>query len=461
MSRKHFHFMGIGGISMSGLARHYLAEGHEVSGCDAADGTTVTELRAAGIEVHVGHDPAHLAGVDTLVSTMAVPNAGIPGSVEELEAAKALGIESIKRVDLLGRLFSERTAIGVTGSHGKSSITGMLATIFVHLADDPSVQIGANLPLIGGNMRHGTGPHIVAEVDESDPGFARLKTAIAVMPNLEADHVAGEYTERRNYHASLGDLESAVLTFASQADRLITCRDAEPLEKLLSALPGRLTYGFHAESDYRLTDLQLTAGGSSFVIHAPDTTSASVTLNVPGVHNAQNAGAALAAAAEAGLSLTEAATVLEEYRGVGRRWQVWGELKGAQIIDDYAVHPTEVTATLAVARNTGKRVRAVLQPHRWVRTALHWRDLSAAASVADEVLVLDIYGAGEDPIPGVSSELIVDRIGELGTLAAYHTADSALEYLRATAGGNDLMITLGAGDVWLIAAGLAEPAGPA
>ena len=461
MSRKHYHFMGIGGISMSGLARHYLAEGHRVSGCDAADGNTVGELRAAGIEVHVGHDPAHLDGVDTLVSTMAVPNTGIPGSVEELAAASELGIESIKRVDLLGRLFSERTSIGVTGSHGKSSITGMLATIFVQLADDPSVQIGANLPLIGGNMRHGSGPHIVAEVDESDPGFARLKTAIAVMPNLEADHVAGEYTERRNYHASLGDLESAVLSFARQADRLITCRDSEPLETLLGALPGRLTYGFHADSDYLLTDLELTAAGSSFIIHAPGGEQSDVTLGVPGVHNAQNAGAALAAAAEAGLPLAEAAAVLAEYRGVGRRWQLWGELRGAQIIDDYAVHPTEVTATLAVARNTGKRVRAVLQPHRWVRTALNWRDLSKAASVADEVLVLDIYGAGEDPIPGVSSELIVDRLGELGTPAAYHTADSALEYLRATAAEDDLMITLGAGDVWRIAAGLAEQPGPA
>src|SRR5690606_12595131 len=132
-----------------------------------------------------------------------------------------------------------------------SSITGMLATIFVQLADDPSVQIGANLPLIGGNMRHGTGPHIVAEVDESDPGFARLKAAIAVMPNLESDHVAGEYSERRNYHASLRDLESAVLQFAGQAGQLITCRDAGPLEKLVSGLPGRLTYGFHEQSDYR------------------------------------------------------------------------------------------------------------------------------------------------------------------------------------------------------------------
>ncbi len=450
----HFHFMGIGGVSMSGLARHYLAEGHTVSGCDASESATITALREAGMDIRIGHDPAHLDGVDTLVSTMAVPNSRIPGSLEEYEAAARLGLRTIKRVELLGQLFHERTAIGVTGSHGKSSITGMLATIFVELGDDPSVQIGAHLPLIGGNMRHGLGPHLVAEVDESDPGIARLAAEIAVMSNLEDDHVAGEYDERRNYHASLADLEAAVRSFAGNAKKLITCRDSASLEALLADHRDRLTYGFAEGSDYRAVDVNLTSGGSEFTLLTADGRRVPVLLKVPGLHNAQNAAGALAAADAAGLSLEQAARVLGGYVSVNRRWQFWGELAGAQIVDDYAVHPAEVAATLAVARNTGHKVRAVLQPHRWVRTAIHWRALAEAASAADEVLVLDIYAAGEDPIPGMGSELIVNRINELGTPASHHTKESALNYLRETVSGNDLFLTLGAGDVWRIAASL-------
>ncbi len=460
MSKSHLHFMGIGGISMSGLARHYFAEGHTVSGCDASESTTVTELRKAGIKVHIGHDPSHLNTVDTLVSTMAVPNARIAGSMEEYDAARELGITSIKRVELLGRLFGERQAIGVTGSHGKSSITGMLATIFVALADDPSVQIGANLPLIGGNMRHGRGAHLVAEVDESDPGFARLHAGIAVMSNLEDDHVAGKYDERRNYHASLADLEQAVRSYAANAGQLITCSDSASLEELLGKTKGRLTYGFADGADYRVTEVHLTPGGSEFILLTPEGR-VPVRLQVPGMHNAQNAAGALAAAHAAGLPLDGAAEAIGTFPGVSRRWQYWGEVNGARIIDDYAVHPAEVAATLAVARNTGHRVRAILQPHRWVRTAVHWQALADAASAADEVLVLDIFAAGEDPIPGVGSELIVERLLELGTAASHHTADSALEYLHDTAADNDLLLTLGAGDVWRIAAQLTEGSQPA
>lgn len=455
----HLHFMGIGGVSMSGLARHYQAEGHVVSGCDASESTTVNGLKEAGITVHTGHDPSHLSGVDTLVSTMAVPNSRIPGSMEEYQAAQELGIASIKRVELLGRLFHERSAIGVTGSHGKSTITGMLATIFVTLADDPSVQIGANLPLIGGNMRYGRGRFLVAEVDESDPGFARLDSHIALMSNLEDDHVATGYDERRNYHASLEDLEAAVRSFASRSDQLITCRDSAALEELLAGHPGRLSYGFADGADYRVLDVHLTPGGSEFVLRAPDGTRLPVRLQVPGLHNAQNAAGALAVAHSAGLELQAASEAIATFPGVGRRWQSWGQLNGANIVDDYAVHPTEVAAILAVARNTGQRVRAVLQPHRWVRTAVHWRALAEAASVADEVLVLDVYAAGEDPIPGVGSDLIVERIRELGTESSHHSAATALEYLRGSAQEGDLLLTLGAGDVWRVAAGLAEGAG--
>lgn len=450
---KHIHFMGIGGISMSGLARHYHAEGLRISGCDSQDSPQLQTLRQHGIKVHVGHDPAHIDGVDLLVSTMAAPDPATPNSAAELEAALARGIPSIKRIDLLARLFRERAAVAITGSHGKSTITGMAATIFVALADDPSVQIGANLPLIGGNMRHGNGEFLVAEVDESDPGFARLDSRIAVITNLEDDHVAGQYGERRNYHASLADLEAAARSFAGRADVLMRCSDSQALTTLLGDQRNSVSYGF-APADYQVLDLQLAAAGSTFALRCPAGERVEVQLGVPGRHNVQNAAAALAAAHLAGLPLDAAAAVLSTYGGVGRRWQVWGFRNGALVIDDYAHHPVEVAATLAAARNTGKRVRAILQPHRWVRTALHWRALADAAACADEILVLDVFAAGESPIQGISSSLIVDRLLAGGHQASHHTLESATHYLQNSATEGDLIITLGAGDVWQVAADL-------
>jgi UDP-N-acetylmuramate--alanine ligase len=453
---QHFHFMGIGGISMSGLARHYHAEGFTISGCDAVDGPVTHALRKLGIEVHPGHDPAHVDGVDLLVSTMAAPDPRTPGSVRELEAAVAAGVPSIKRIDLLARLFSERAAVAVTGSHGKSTITGMISTIFVALADDPSIQIGANLPLIGGNMRHGRGRFLVAEVDESDPGFARLDSHIAVITNLEDDHVAGQYGERRNYHASLADLEGAARSFASRAGLVLRCSDSQAVTALLRSQRNTVSYGFAVGSDYQALNVQLDSSGSTFMLRCPAGEVVSVQLAVPGRHNVQNAAAALAAAHLAELPLDAAAAALSTFAGVGRRWQSWGSHAGALVIDDYAVHPVEVTATLAAARNTGRRVRAVLQPHRWVRTALHWKALADAAACADEVIVLDVFAAGEAEIPGISSQLIVDRLLQGGHRASHHTLQSAVDYLAGSASADDLIITLGAGDVWRVAAGLVE-----
>jgi UDP-N-acetylmuramate--alanine ligase len=453
---KHIHFMGIGGVSMSGLARHYQAAGFTVSGCDAVDGPITKLLREQGIDVQIGHDPAHVAGIDLLVSTMAAPDPNTPNSIEELRAAAEAGIESIKRIDLLARLFSERSAVAITGSHGKSTITGMTATIFLALTDDPSVQIGAQLPLIGGNMRYGRGRYLVAEVDESDPGFARLRSSIAVITNLEDDHVAGQYGERRNYHASLSDLEAAARSFASGAELVLRCSDSESLATLLQAQPNTVSYGFAAGSDYQVLDMQLGAAGSRFKLRCPDGATARVELKVPGRHNVQNAAAALAAAHLAGLPLEDSAAALSTYSGVGRRWQSWGSLAGALVIDDYAVHPVEVAATLAVARNTGRRVRAILQPHRWVRTALHWQGLADAAACADEVLVLDVFAAGESAIPGISSQLIVDRLLAGGHRASHHTLESAVSYLAGSVSADDLIVTLGAGDVWRVASDLVK-----
>jgi UDP-N-acetylmuramate--alanine ligase len=449
--KAHVHFMGIGGVSMSGLARHYRASGYRVSGCDACDSPLIEQLRGEGIDVLLGHAGEHLAGVDLLVTSMAVPN-----DSSEVAAAATAGIRTIRRIDLLAELFADFRSIGVTGTHGKSTTTAMIAQIFLALGRDPSVQLGAHLPALGGNMRRGGSEHLIAEVDESDPGFARLSADIAVLINLEDDHIAGEHDERRNYHASLEDLEAAARRFATQAGRVVACADWPALEPVLAGLPAVTSYGLAEHADYRIVDLQLTALGSAFKLATRDGRLVPVTLAVPGLHNAQNAAAALATADIAGLPLAEAGDSLATFAGVGRRWQSWGEPNGALIIDDYAHHPTEVAVTLRAARNTGRRVRAVLQPHRWVRTARHWPALADAAGLADEVIVLDVYAAGETAIPGVSSQLIVDRLLAAGRSATHHDHASAVDYLKGSLAPDDLIITLGAGDVWKVAEALSH-----
>jgi UDP-N-acetylmuramate--alanine ligase len=449
--KRHLHFMGIGGVGMSGLARWYKCAGYRVSGCDSSPSSIVDSLVQEDIAVFVGHSSSHLeTNVDMLISTMAVSD-----THPEILAAKEQGVRHIKRIELLAELFNEHKSIGITGTHGKSTTTGMVATIFMAAGRDPSVQIGANLPLIDGNMRYGASEYLVAEVDESDPGFVNLKSHIGVITNLEDDHIAGDYDERRNYHASLEDLEEAAYSFAKKAEHVIYCADWERLATLVGNLETSVSYGFDKEADYVITSAQLNDGTSSFTLTTP-TENVKVHLNVPGSHNVLNASAALTVAHLNGIDLELAAKALSSYSGVGRRWQRWGEVDNVLVIDDYAHHPTEITVTLTTAKNTGRRVRAVLQPHRYVRTARHWPAIADAAGLADEILVLDIYGAGETMIPGISSQLIVERLKAAGKNVSFHSLLSAQDYLSQTLADNDLIITLGAGDVWRIAAGLVE-----
>ena len=446
----HLHFMGIGGVSMQGLARWWHADGHQVSGCDVVEGAATRALRDLGIDVWHGHDPAHLDhGVDTLVTTMAVPH-----DHPEVLRARALGIRVLPRIALLADLFDKRRSIGITGTHGKSTTTGLTAALAMAAGVDPSVQIGATFPGLEHNVRYGHGPLLIAEVDESDPGFARLRPSIAVVTNLEDDHIAGEYDERRNYHASMADLERATARFVADAEHTLYCADWPVLGTLLADHPGAVRYGTAQDAEYRVAHMELAGDGSRFELALPDGRTLTVSLAIPGHHNVLNATAALAAVHLAGLDPELLAPALHDFHGVGRRWQRWGEVSGALVVDDYAHHPTEVAATLASARHSGRRVRAVLQPHRWVRTARHWPALADAAASADEVLVLDVYASGESAIAGVSSDLIVQRLLQRGVAASRHDIDSAVAYLRGSLAAGDLVLTLGAGDVWRVAEAL-------
>ena len=450
--KSHLHFMGIGGVGMSGLARWYAADGYRVTGCDLGLSEEVESLQDEGLSVALEHSPAHIEHIDTLVSTMAVP-----ATHPEIGAAKAQGKRTLRRIELLAELLAEHKSVTVTGTHGKSTTTGMIATLFLEAGTDPSVLVGGQLDVMGGNVRYGRGERLIAEVDESDPGFAYLPSDIAVVTNLEDDHIAGSFSERRNYHASLDDLESATRSFAERANFVLYCADWASLEPLLRA-DNALTYGLSEDATYRAEITALRAMGSTFNLRTPESC-VEVTLHVPGEYNVQNATAALAAAHLAGLDLEAAAHHLGTFTGIGRRWQRRGSVQGALVIDDYAHHPTEVSVTLEAAKHTGRRVRAVLQPHRWVRTARHWPALADAASLADEIIVLDVYAAGEQAIPGISPDLIVDQLLELGKEASYHSAASAERYLAESLEENDLVITLGAGDVWRVAEGLVRTLG--
>src|SRR5690606_23123939 len=399
-------------------------------------------LVSAGIEVHDAHDVSHAHDAEVVVHSMAVP-----ADHPELVAARQAGALVVRRIELLGELFRRRRSIGVTGSHGKSTTTGMLATMLTALDPGTSVQLGAKLPSVGGSHRYGAGGWLVAEVDESDAGFADLAPEVAVITNLEDDHVAGDFLERRNYHASVADLEAAARRYALGARALVYCGDWPDLARVVEGHPEAVTFGVSEGVDFRITDLVVSDGGSRFTLQSPAGAPLRVRLAVPGRHNALNAAAGMAALTLAGFDPEDTLPALEAFKGVGRRWQVWGELRGALVVDDYAVHVTEVSTVLTVARATGRRVRAVLQPHRWVRTARQWKQLAEAAALADEVLVLEVYAAGEAPIPGVSPDLIVGRLTELGVKASRHDLASATSYLRDDAAAGDLVITLGAGDV--------------
>ncbi len=447
--KEHLHFMGIGGVGMSALASWYHTDGHTVTGCDTQNSPTIEKLRDSGIAIEIGHSPNHIPDIDILVSSMAVPE-----THPEIVAAKSKGKQALKRIELLAELLKKRSSIGITGTHGKSTTTAMIAHIFKELGKDPSILIGASLPSLGGNVHYGKGKSLIAEVDESDPGFAQLVCETAVITNLEEDHIAGDFKERRNYHTNFADLEEATLAFAEGASRVLYCSDWPPLVKLLGNKQP-LTYGIDPKSTYQVRNVTLNPVRSCFTLSTPDGDFA-VVLSVLGQHNVLNAAASLAVAHLHKLDLEEAINSISSFTGIDRRWQCRGHVKGVPIIDDYAHHPTEIRATLETAKYTGRRVRAVLQPHRWVRTAKQWPEMAEAATLADEVIVVDIYGANEKPIEGISPQLIVDKLKNMGKSASYHNLVSAQTYLLNSLKEDDLVVTLGAGDVWKVAQGLVD-----
>ena len=440
------HFTGIGGAGMSGIARIMIARGVTVSGSDSAGGDLLASLAALGADVHVGHAAANLAGADTVVVSSAIR----PDN-PELAAARAQGLRVLHRAAALASVMLGRRGVAVAGTHGKTTTTSMITTALRQCGADPGYVIGGILTETGLGAEDGSGPLFVAEADESDGSFLMLSPEVAVVTCVEADHL--------DNYASLAEIEDAFAAFARRivpGGALITCADdpgARSLAAAAGSLPVRVrTYGEAGDADYRITSVTPRGMRVGLEVAAPGGgPPARLEVGVPGRHNALNAAAAYTAVLELGLPSAlagQAASGLAAYRGARRRMEPKGEAAGVTVLDSYAHHPTELAADLRAARDIGPsgRVIAVFQPHLFSRTRIFADRFGAALGLADEVFVLDVYAAREDPEPGVTGELVAQAVP--GGRAVFLPDRAAVpDAVADIARPGDLVLTMGAGDV--------------
>jgi UDP-N-acetylmuramate--alanine ligase len=457
------HFTGIGGAGMSGIARIMLARGITVSGSDAAPSALLDDLLALGADVHVGHAADNLGTLgpgDTLVLSTAIR----PDNPELAEATRR-GMRVLHRATALASVMAGRRVIAVAGTHGKTTTTSMLTTILRECDADPGYVIGGVLTETGLGAADGGGTDFVAEADESDGSFLMLSPDVAIITNVEADHL--------DNYASLADIEAAFTTFGRGVSTLVlTCAD-DPGAKLVAARlatpgtpgPARLrSYGESAGADYRLTDVASRGMAVSFAVAAQASpfgeVHAQMTVQVPGHHNALNATAAFAAAVELGFAPPLVSAAIARYRGARRRMEVKGEEDGVRVLDSYAHHPTELAADLRAARDLAAqpaagRVIAIFQPHLFSRTRIFAAEFGAALGLADEAVVLDVYAAREDPEPGVTGALVADAVPG-GRARFVPDRAEVVAVIAAAARPGDVVLTMGAGDVTMLGPRLVE-----
>jgi UDP-N-acetylmuramate--alanine ligase len=452
------HFTGIGGAGMSGIARIMLARGISVSGSDAMPSAMLDDLRAQGARVYVGHASDHLGDLgpeDTLVLSSAI-RADNP----ELAEATRRGLRVMHRAAALASVMAGRRVIAVAGTHGKTTTTSMLTTVLRECGADPGYVIGGILNETGLGAEDGAGMDFVAEADESDGSFLLLSPDVAVITNVEADHL--------DNYGSLAEIEAAFATFGSRVSSLVlTCADDPGAEAVAARLdPQRVRrYGESLSADYRLGDVRAQGLAVSFSVtadHSPfGDTFAQMTVHVPGRHNALNATAAFAAAVELGFAPPRVTAALAGYRGARRRMELKGEADGVRVFDSYAHHPTELAADLRAARDIvkeGARVIAIFQPHLFSRTRIFAEDFGAALGLADEAIVLDVYAAREDPEPGVTGRLVADAVPG-GRAKFLPDRTQVAPVLAKIAAPGDVVLTMGAGDVTALGPELVEAIG--
>jgi UDP-N-acetylmuramate--alanine ligase len=442
VSGVYAHFIGIGGAGMSGLAKVLADRGVVVTGSDLRLSRYAEALADAGIVIHVGHDVANLGDPEVVVISSAIPEAN-----PELAEARRRGIPVWQRARMLAELAGDRRTIAVAGTHGKTSTSSMAAAALSAMGLDPTFLIGGELNDVGSNARCGEGDLYVVEADESDGSFLNLSPYVAIVTNVEADHL--------DHYGTFGAVVDAFRSFIRQIDHAgaaVLCADDATLIALAGECPGRVvTYGRSPLADVRCENIASHAGGVRFDAAFPDGKRVSAAVAVPGEHMAVNAAGVLAALWALGLDTEAGARGLESFAGVKRRFERVGEVAGVTVVDDYAHHPTEVRATLKGARGAGfARVWVVFQPHRYTRTAALRTEFGASFADADRLVLMDVYSAGEAPVPGVSGKTVLDAVLHVAprTRAAYfpHRADVA-GYVADRVRTGDLVMTMGAGDV--------------
>ena len=441
---QNVHFIGIGGIGMSGIAEILLNMGFAVSGSDLRRSALTDRLAALGATIHEGHAAAHVAGADVVVTTSALSQQN-----PEVLAARARHIPIIQRAEMLAELMRLKYGIAVAGMHGKTTTTSMIAAVLAAGGLDPTVVVGGRVDALGSNARLGKSEYMVAEADESDRSFLMLPPILAVVTNLDREHM--------DCYRDLHDVEDAFVEFMDTVPFYganTVCVDDPMLAAILPRVRRRIhTYGMASEAEYRLLPLQRStaeknspAQGRFSVVHQ-GVELGPFALRVPGAHNLRNATAAVAIGLQLGIPVEKIAAGLEDFRGVERRFQRKGETGGITVVDDYGHHPTEIRATLAAARDCGyKKIHVLFQPHRYTRTRDLLAEFHGCFDAADAVWVLDIYAASEDPIVGVNAPALVQAIGREPVRYAA-SFQEAVEQVTASAQAGDLILTLGAGNI--------------
>lgn len=437
---KHVHFVGIGGIGMSGIAEVLLNLGYRVTGSDVRSTPITDHLERCGATIHKTHVAENIRGAHVVVTSSAVR----PDN-PEIQEAQRRNVPVIARAEMLAELARLKYSVAIAGTHGKTTTTSMIATILDRAGVDPTVVVGGLLNTIGSNARLGKGDFIVLEADESDRSFLLLSPTIAVVTNIEADHLD-------NYR-DLDDIRSTFLSFINKVPFYgvaVLCVDDPVVQSLIPQVKRRIvTYGTAATADICITNVKLQGLGSSFNVRFNGGSSQTMNLSVPGTHNILNAAAAFAAARDMDVDPGTIAAALQTFKGVDRRFQIKSR-DGITVIDDYAHHPTEIRATLSAAKGGNfKRIFAVFQPHRFTRTFHLFDDFARAFNLADVVFILDIYPAGEAPIEGITTPALVEKIKSFGHKNAIYAPNFEMieAYIAANAAQEDAIVVMGAGSV--------------
>ncbi len=438
LEQNRVHIVGIGGAGMSALAKLLVGLGHEVTGSDLRGGAPLLALGEIGVNVVTGHIPELAVAADLVVASSAVPEFD-----EELVAAREAGIPTWRRPQLLAAITARIPTIGATGTHGKTTTTALLVTALRSLGHDPSFVVGGDMIDIGTNGHLGRDDLLVLEADEAFRTFESVHLTGLVVTNVEIDHLD-----------HFGDESALMESFVGVARRVagpVVCCADDPGSRTVSDSVTGITYGLSEDADWRIEGLLVGREGSAFTLTSAKG-SVAVTVPKPGSHVALNAAGAIALLAELGHDLQGLGRSLSGFRGVGRRWEHRGTIRGVSLYDDYAHHPTEVAATVEAARSQGaNRVWAVFQPHLYSRTARFVEEFGTALSRADVVVVTDVYGAREEPVPGVTGQLVADAVKTRGVETHYvaHRSDLA-GFLTPRLQSGDLVVSMGAGDITLL-----------